>query len=936
MKKVMKLAYMLMGVALLFSSCSEDIFPGGSESNEDVTISLAYSDVSPRDIVVNSRATEAEERHLDNLYIYIFDGNGNLKGYKGITTGLDQDTNNDKKARVSNIKTRSGESYIYAVANYNTGRYPLTVSERKVENGKLPINLDEEKARAGEYTFTLNDLKALNFQRNVDDQISITDAFLMSGAVNSGKVVNINTAGNITSDDTNGNAIRLSRIVSKVKFTIKEKTGDGVTRSFKLANYDIMNIAKNGTLIGSIDSNDKKQISNDTDVSNIKGLTLGVNDVDKTTGAEYFEAYLPENLQDAIHDVTDQVKREDDTKSNPKVFTNAPKYGTYVVLKGKYEETKDGSTQTADVTYYVHLGDCSENYNDYNVERNCKYTFNITVAGVNEIIVEAKKEGNNQPGAEGVVLKYGNTGKNLTLDSHYEYMVMRFNQADIKKLKESKLGYYYQVYALGKKTEPINVKDGATTTAQQLNGVDTSWIEFAITGRNNSKSSYGSENDGRGTPCDYPGKESTMDIETFLKELYDNADNNSFWSNKGYIDATCFVSENYYSNLSWDKYVNDVNKRAFYVANNVWVSEDTRSVYAEAQYGLTQHNIQTFYDVKQAGSIIAYGCETINDEEGKEFTDDGIGGTSNNEYWYPYQSKGDNKWDGRANMKQDLSGLTWDNIKSNKSLVKACMSRNRDLNGNGTIDENEIRWYAPAVNQYIGLWIGEEVMSTEAKLFNKQTSTLSTDNDPGCRMLYYTSTSGINTYFSEEGMATNNHNSKWKATLIRCVRNLQSNDNDKGYAKTPTKFWTTSNSDKDVELDKVDSRALIVGGNSNELIGHTERSEINKPAKSFRIANKTYPESNSSSASMQNVVDGNFKCNGNYYQTNYKWRVPNQREMSVMYLIDPSLINYTYCRTKFSNTAFRYSWTYTTVFTMGQEGQADYLSGKVRCIKVLK
>ena len=940
----MKLAYLLMGVALLLSSCSEDIFPGGSESNEDVTISLAYSDVSPRDIVVNSRATEAEERHLDNLYIYIFDGNGNLKGYKGITSGLDQNTNNNKKATVPNIKTRSGESYIYAVANYNNSRYPLTVSEGKVENGKLPINLDEEKARAGEYTFTLNDLKALNFQRNVDDQISITDAFLMSGAVNSGKVVNINTAGSVTSDDTNDNAIRLSRIVSKVKFTIKEKTGDGVTRSFKLANYDIMNIAKNGTLIGSIDSNDKKQISNDTDVSNIKGLTLGVNDVDKTTGAEYFEAYLPENLQDAIHDVTDPAKREDDTKSNPKEFTNAPKYGTYVVLKGKYEETKDGSTKTADVTYYVHLGDCSEKYNDYNVERNCKYTFKITVAGVNKIIVEAKKEGNDQPGAEGVVLKYGNTGKNLTLDSHYEYMVMRFNKEDIQNLKGSNLGYYYQVYALGKKTEPINVKDEANPTTEEhkkkLNGVDTSWIEFAITGRGNSKSSYGSENDGRGTPCDYPGKKYTMDIEKFLKKLYDKADDNSFWTkdeNGDYIDATCFVSENYYSGLSWDKYVNDVNKRAFYVANNVWVSKDTRSVYAEAQYGLTQHNIQTFYDVKQAGNVIAYGCETINDEEGKSFTDDGIGGTSTDEYWYPYQSNGSDTWDGRANMKQDLSGLTWDNIKSNKSLIKACMSRNRDLNGNGTIDDNEIRWYAPAVNQYIGLWIGEEVMSTEAKLFNKQTTTLSKDNDPGCRMLYYTSTRGINTYFSEEGMATNNHNSKWKATLIRCVRNLQSNDNDKGYAKTPTKFWTTSNSDKDVELDKVDSRALIVGGNSNELIGHTEREQsgINKPAKSFRIADKTYPASNSNSASMQNVVDGNFKCNGNYYQDDRKWRVPNQREMSVMYLIDPSLIYYTYCRTKFSNTNFRKSWTYTSVFTMATDWE-DYSSGKVRCIKVLK
>lgn len=937
----MKLAYLLMGVALLLSSCSEDIFPGGSESNEDVTISLAYSDVSPRDIVVNSRATEAEERHLANLYIYIFDGTGNLKGYKGITSGLDQNTNNNKKATVSGIKTRSGDSYIYAVANYNTGRYPLTVSEGNVETGKLPINLDEDRARAGEYPFTLNDLKALKFQRNVDDQISITDEFLMSGAVNSGKAVNINTAGNITSDDINSNAIRLSRIVSKVKFTIKEYTGDGVKRSFKLANYDIMNIAKNGTLIGSIDSNAKKQISNATDVSSIKGLTLGVNDVDKTTGAEYFEAYLPENLQDAKQSVTDQAKREDDNKSNPKVFTNAPEYGTYVVLKGKYEETKAGSTQTADVTYYVHLGDCSANYNDYNVERNCKYTFNIRVAGVEKIIVEAKKEGNDQPGAEGVVLKYGNTGKNLTLDSHYEYMVMRFKKADIKKLKDSNLGYYYQVYALGKKTKPINVKDKANPMTQehqqQLNGVDTKWIEFAITGRNSSKSIYGIANNGRGTPCDYPGKSETMDIETFLKKLYDNADNNSFWTNGEYIDATCFVSENYYSNLTWDQYVNDVNKRAFYVANNVWVSKDTRSVYAEAQYGLTQHNIQTFYDVKQAGNVIAYGCETINDEEGKGFSDDGIGGTSTNEYWYPYQSKGSDKWDGRANMKKDLSGLTWDNIKSNKSLVKACMSRNRDLNGNGTIDDDEIRWYAPAVNQYIGLWIGEEVMSTEAKLFNKQTSTLSKDNDPGCRMLYYTSTRGINTYFSEEGMATNNHNSKWKATLIRCVRNLQSNDNDKGYAKTPTKFWTTSNSDKDVELDKVDSRALIVGGNSNELIEHTEReqSEINKPAKSFRIADKTYPTSDSYSASMQNVVEGNFKCNGNYYQDDRKWRVPNQREMSVMYLIDPSLIYFTYCRTKFSNTNFRKSWTYTDVFTMATNW-SDYSSGKVRCIKVLK
>ena len=944
MKKVMKLAYLLMGVALLLSSCSEDIFPGGSESNEDVTISLAYSDVSPRDIVVNSRATEAEERHLDNLYIYIFDGNGNLKGYKGIegADNLNQETSSSNKQQITGIKTRSGESYIYAVANISTGLYPVETSSGTVAANKLPINLNPETARAGGYNFTLAQLKALTFKRNNPNTIQIPSAFLMSGAVQNGNLVNITPAGAIASG---GNDIRLSRIVSKVKFTIKAANTTGVTRSFKLANYDIMNIAMNGTLIGSIDGNKKKKISNDTDVSNIVGQTLSVNDVDKT-GAEYFEAYLPENLQDAIHDVTDQAKREDDTKSNPKEFTNAPEYGTYVVLKGKYEETKDGSTKTADVTYYVHLGDCSANYNDYNVERNCKYTFNITVAGVDKIIVEAKKEGNDQPGAEGVVLKYGNTGKNLTLDSHYEYMVMRFYKEDIQKLKQNDLGYYYQVYALGKKTEPINVKDGATTTAKQLNGVDTSWIEFAITGRNSSKSSYGSANDGRGTPCDYPGKSKTMDIETFLKKLYDKADDNSFWTKDGYIDATCFVSENYYSNLTWDQYVNNVDKRAFYVANNVWVSEDTRSVYAEAQYGLTQHNIQTFYDRSQAGSVTAYGCETINDEEksngDSDFNlNDQVEGSNGNDYW-----------NGRANMKKDIfkNGKpvkTWDDLKNKEddlyySLRIACMRRNRDLNGDGKISEDEMRWYAPATQQYAGLWIGEQIISTESKLFKKSTTELDYYNDSKNRMVYYSSTQDAESFLSEEGMATGNYNSStspYRPKYVRCIRNLKSGNI--GYDQKPDKYFSYNSNTKTVTLDKVDQDALNITGEQGELNDHTEREEGNKPAQKFTIAaskwNTGYYNNYGTwiQPSAANVYNGYYQCYGRYSENkDTHWRVPNQRELCIMTMVAPdNVTKNTACRTKFSNMNFRQSWTYNSsnIVTMSLSG----VSG-VRCIKVSK
>lgn len=946
-KKVMKLAYLLMGIALLLSSCSEDLFTGGSESNKDVTISLAYSDVSPRDIVVNSRATPQEERHLDNLYIYIFDGNGNLKGYKGIEgeDNLNQNTSSSEteKQEITGIKTRSGDSYIYAVANISTGLYPVATSNGTVEPNKLPINLDEEKACAGEYEFTLDQLKALTFNRNNRNTIQISSAFLMSGAVQQGNLVNITPAGTI---ENGGNDIRLSRIVSKVKFTIKEKTGDGVTRSFKLDNYSIMNIAMNGTLIGKIDHNDKKYIRDDKDFSNIKGLTLGVNDVDET-GAEYFEAYLPENLQDAQHDVQDQAKREDDNMSNPKEFINAPKYGTYVVLKGKYEETKDGSTKTAETTYYVHLGDCSANHNDYNVERNCKYTFNITVAGVDKIIVEAKKEGNEQPGAEGVVMEYGNMGKNLTLDSHYEYMVMRFERKHIQNLKKYNLGYFYQVYALGKKTDPINVKDEANPTTQEhqkkLNGVDTSWIEFAITGRAGSKSSYGNENGGRGIPCDYPGKKGeihTMDIETFLKMLYDNADNDSFWTNGEYIDATCFVSENYYKDLSWDKYVNDVDKRAFYVASYVWVSEDKRSVYAEAQYGLTQHNIQTFYDRSQAGNVTAYGCETINDEEKPGGGDTGFDINEQVE-----GSNGNDYWDGRANMMQDIDKFKdkkpvkyWDELKGNISLRIACMSRNRDLNGDGNISEDEIRWYAPATNQYAGLWIGEEIMSTESKLFNKSTKTLKTDKD---RMIYYSSTSDAEAFLSEEGMATGNYNkvnTPYAPKYVRCVRNLKSGEI--GYNQIPDQYYSYDSEHKTVTLDKVDEDALNITGEQGELFDHTERDEGNKPAKKFTIADSQWTvyynyQGIQMKPTAENVYNGKYWCYGRYSGKNGEknWRVPNQRELCIMAMVAPNDALNSACRTHFSNMNFRQSWThnYSNIVTMSLSK-----AWGVRCIKVLK
>ena len=944
MKTIKAYTYLLLGIVLsLVCACSEEVFSPATVEGKDVNLTLTYSDVYPREITV-SRATEAEERKLDNLYIYIFDSNGNLKGFKEITDAskLDQETSSSKKAEIKDIKTKAGASYIYAVANVrNDGLYPIETSSDKVEDGKLPVGLDEDKAQGGFYTFTLDKLKALPFTRSANS-IQMTSTFLMSGAVNGGKIVTINGNGSI---DGNDNAIRLSRIVSKVKFTIKAKTETGVTRSFKLSSYDIINIALKGSLVGSIDGNTKTEITDAKSFSSITGLVRGVNDVED--GAEFFEVYLPENLQTAKDSVSTWNAREDDSQSTEKTFTNAPEYGTYVILKGRYEETSNGTTKSADVKYYVHLGDCSANVNDYNVERNCKYTFNITVAGVDKIIVEAEKKGNEQPGAEGVVLEYGSTGKSMILDSHYEYMVMRFYQNDIKQLKANSLGYYYQVHELGKHTDVINVTD-KTPTGNKKNGVSTDWIQFAIK-NGNTKSTYNSSATERGTACDYPGIQNIdkntdgtglYSIEMFLKLLYDKAELDKFWSsgsdtNGKYIDATCFVDENYYKDLTWDQYVNDVDLRKFYVANSVETSIDGRSVYAKAQYGLSQYNIQTFYDRSKSGSIVAYGCETVNDEDGKNHT-------GNN------ASEGTDRWNGRSNFVTDYKKKSenWNNYSNNKDLKYDCLSRNRDLNGDGKIDDNEVRWYVPTSAQYAGLWIGEDIISTEAKLFNKSTSIFKSyefgaDKYDG-RMLYYTNTNGEYAYWSEEGMATSGTNSN--THYVRCVRNLKSNDkNGDGYKTEPNEYFIWDNKNKIMTLDKVDAEALNITGSTDELIAHTEREEANKPASKFYVASNNTPSN--ASPKQQDVVEGKYTC-AKYTEGEKKWRVPNQREFCMMFIVAGNTgsdyyalskndLKNTYVRTYFSGAPFRKSWTCDeTNLNMGKSNWDT--KGYIRCISPVK
>ena len=928
---------LLSAVTLCTTSC---IWEKGTDVHEDdvVVVSLPVENPSSEIHSVDTKATDAEERVLKNLYVYIFNESGALKGFAAFDSGLNQSTS-DKKGVYGTVKvkTTAGRSYIYAVANvYQEGTYPLKttmkdgIKETISPSDGLPINLSWDAVMDGNVNFTRKQFLALPFNRK-PETIQVSSSFLMTGAANGGNVVNINKSGSVeTTSSGNEDMIRLSRVVSKVRFNIGIAAGQS-GKSFKAKKYSIVNVACVGPLFSSDDAGIEKIYSVEpvkTNFNSISGI-FSPNDVD-ASGRQFFEVYLPENKQNAINNVSKWHERESDGMSIPKVFVNAPEFGTYVVLEGTYTEQTASYTRDASVTYFIHLGDCTSNVNDYNVVRNSTYTFNVSISGVNNIIVEAKQENESQeqPGAEGIVMEYGTAGKTLSLDSHYEYMVMRFYMNDIKNLKDEGLGYVYQISDLGNQSDVMMVTDKVTGN---LNGATTDWVEFAVGG------TYSSSATERGTAVAYPGKgkSSLYNINSFLKLLYDNADFNTFWTGGSktnpYIDVTCFVDENYYPSKSWNEYVNDVPKRTFYVANSVSESKDNRSVYATVAYGLNQCNIQTFYDRTQAGTVVAYGCETTNDEAGKGFSAGPV-------------SSGTDSWNGRNNQVRDLVKysifssyrISWKDLASNKSFYRACMSRNRDLNGDGVIDDNEIRWYAPTLKQYAGLWLGESVISTDSRLFNKPTSILGTNPSDnaggGNRMIYWTSTNNVCDYFAEEGMATNNATSGvWSASYLRCVRNLQSYD--EGYDKTPSNYYTSTTQDgyTKLSLDRIDASALNVSGEQGELNNHNERQDDNKPAKSFLVASQIL-----SGATMQNVVEGSYTCAKNYtYDSGYKWRVPNQREFILMYLAGQGA-TYSTCRTGFSNSAFRYGWQSNGSLITMLSPKEKTNTVKVRCISVLQ
>ena len=930
MKGIMKhyIVNILVAAALTLcslASCVKENISAPDHGEGTVYLSLNVFSGGMDQVIVKSPwdPNDDNERAVENLRIYIFSkATGNLVGYKYFSkddltfTDDSSQPGYDRTATVSNIPTSTGEVYIYAIANARTSQYKVT--------DDAILDIDESNLSH----LTRETFLSATCTRQLGSINPADNRFVMSGFANNGDPVTIarkdgtTQQAEITSPtDDDHKRVKLYKILSKNKITVK--TEGNVT--FKPEYMEIHNVPQ---VYGLMRGNNV--------------APSGFETFDRIIWSENsYQCYLPANVQTTTASPASFNDREKNTydDTGKKTFVNAPANATYVVIHGKYQ----GGDYAGDLSYTVHLGDFTHNMSDFSVAANSNYEYTLTIKGVNNFIAESQKNGDD-PGSEGVVIFKGTDI--LEVDCHYEARVMKFSMSELNQIiNVDNYGYILKIQTAFCETISMIVDgegriydaaefkthsnptvlttvgtDGMPVDASKIlisGDVDFDWVRFVK--NTGYYSSYYTPSQRPGCKvssshaisdvCAYPGRANTQTIFEFLRDLYKAGKEQTasyFNATGSSVYVTCFVDENYYPDKNWTEYVNKSEPRRMYFANELFVSADGQSSFARAKYVVSQKSIWTFYELDPAKK--PFGLEFVSEEkaQGKNVAN---GTNSQQEYW-----------NGRASAIKNNSGNKFydDITKSAKGTqdlyldaFQACMSRNRDENGNRRIDTDEIKWYLAAVDQYKGIWAGEEALNTDMRLFKASASEwvalndafTNNGGDAALSPWHYFTCSPANTFWAEEGCATGINGS---ATMVRCIRTLESKKNGLGEAD---KYYEYDPATETVTM-LLNSDALRSAQSGGFQTYFERGKDSNKLYKKFKIASanltggpysKTQVISTAKGSGFINSSDDVCQKAAGYGGS---WRVPNQRELSIMSAVDKNLTDLFSC-TSFTGSQSR-------------------------------
>lgn len=991
MIKYLKTYIVLFVLTLVASACRDDIdfVSGGVNAGRDVKVRVP---LSLPDMQVMSRANleDYQINQIQSVRIRTYSASG--AGAATMDQWLEVTGKTLKPHDLDSvtIETKSGPTYIVAVAN-------VDAAQGVTKDDLTPRPLAELLDAADTWQDFLDiAVAAPSDYYDIDEPptpLVMSGCFVADGAQHP-STEDWQTA-NFTSYDiqptgtgvfTLKGEIHLRRIVSQITFNLIPEEGISITpNSYRVVNApvyswlyerDASRQANFGDAAAEADDADKYYTTTDI----YPGTSFEEGDAEGSYRFSFWQAENKHRGNDSCKEYNDrQIKTGPDSAP---LFTSltgdtwtANNMASYVIIncsvdhtdqlrvdddgnKVESEENDGGKDvwRSGNASYIVHLGYLNKKAEDFNAFRNTKYTYNVRISGVDQIRVEAFKDGDTN-GVEGLVTDVLNP--TYMLDCHYHAYNIYLDETDMVNF-----GFITSTY-----------DNGVVHTYQDIDfeGTDRpmtdeerryiAWVELRPTTDATTLADYkpatGDNADG-----------ATSNLLDVARGLSAKQKSTTGW-------YTVFVNEYTYEDTdgketgtNWQRYVNQPSRR-FYIRVTREVSNDGNSLYARSKYAGIQRSIQTYYSNREIPGGGVLGVEHENEAFGLNvsrtytYANNEVNGRYNVWMWLngitsgkaPTSGTASKKWDEvtrpnnlqhvfAVNDKQGISidehdatlpALAYGNVVSPSSdpkkifnillplgyqsdgshwieAVNACMNRNRDNNGNGLIDPEELRWYVPARGKYLRLILGDYSLTTPLADFDAvpQLKTEKSDDDKGgdevalkdcTRLMMFTSDGNAILMFNGTSSSQwyNAPNTDIASTPwdVRCVRNLGTDlstvdEEDKtvpAYVHDEA-ARTVSMTYYDVNSYRRGESFLGNGTSDGKMPVHIINQErYNRPFAKFQYSEGKHGLSASLKSRYDGVISRDTLLNDVIDKINNEnpcgwlgegWRLPNISELSIM------------------------------------------------------
>ena len=1006
MKKIYRISSFVLALALCaLTACTKTeiddvvMVPDGSSAR----VALNFNVKSSIDVTTRAAQPEYYEYLVNNIYVLIFNGNQrielseNADDPNGNVNFFSPEEITNYKNKLDDAGNTESSGTIEFGAISGAGLKICAVANLGVSNSMTRADFDEDAITKDLNKFDA--IKTYDAFKNMSidlrsHSIMRLASFLMTGERDD---VTLNAYTGKESEITTI-TIPLERTDSKITFNVKAANDELTDFEFVPLKWRVVNVptvsyvlprieksAASTTLTENLDATDDNVTADFFSIPAEEAILFegkvqeGETSVDNSGT---FTFYMYENLKAPQKNIEGsdaaayalrekQVKTATSSGVTGQRYENgdyeyAPKGATYVVFTGQVSYTEkdaEGNDRfvLADVEYSVHLGHGSNaNVNSYNTLRNHHYTYNVTVTGINDLLVEV--ESNNpsegeptdderRPGAEGDIVM--SASQIVEVDGHYDRALITLTAEEANKI-------FFAISTPWERGLDTNGFLEANNTTMR----DYKWVKFLIhtnlgiaegnlaaypgeqcydggktnTGTAANSPAYGKDvilrdirqlsNYFRTNPL---GADETVAITMFIDEYlyyYDpTSDPVTTPANTTYKGVT--TTDNDAGLLLWKKSVNNEPRLMHIVkAGDMTYSADGETSLSRSVVTIKQKPIISIYNTSASDEFLksAWGTETVNETPRLGVSRDSYPTQSNTTYAYSYSNA-------RTQLAGTTATLNWSSVISSNAANRyellgdytdpsyACAMRNRDLDGDGKIDPNEVLWYLAAIDQITDLWIADPIMPNDAKLFdpNNPDGTFN-DRDAGqvkTAGTHYISNTILSgsprIYWAEEYGATSTYaqstswqkapgtNENGSVVSVRCLRNMGM---PYGSTTMPQDYIVVEQpKDGIVTREDITDEVLDDGeANSNEYDERTSTEVNERNYKGPGVNDNTYQWNNNTKENDYGYVIQNTRYGYTWY-TYYNYEYYKVTDTSVDGSITLPYINKGALRSSFDNAS---------------------------------